>query len=104
MAVQVEDKGRKAEIGLREKERKAETAELLHLANDLKSESDSGGATSHPVSTAQEIDEIRKAEAIARLAHGLREKMESPTSNSCSSKDRSPDGMPGFPALSETKI
>jgi hypothetical protein len=75
-----------AENLLREKELKAETLKLATLARELKIESDQSSlnSTSNPTDSfrkSEMLDGMRKAEAIEKLAHGVRERMESPAVN-----------------------
>jgi hypothetical protein len=59
-----------AELNLaRQKEMTADTAKLLTLANELKADTEKASNDSLP------MDEVRKAEQIAKLAHAVHEKM-----------------------------
>jgi len=53
----------------RQKEMTTDTAKLLTLANELKTDTEKARNDSLPV------DEVRKAEQITKLAHAVREKM-----------------------------
>jgi hypothetical protein len=54
---------------MRQKQVADDTAKLLKLANDLKSEVDKAGANTLSLSA------LRKADAIEKLAHGIKQKM-----------------------------
>ena len=65
-----------AELNLqRQKEMTADTAKLLDLANELRAQTETAGKG------AVSMDEVRKVEEIAKLAHGVREKMKATSGN-----------------------
>lgn len=66
---QKSDKDFAASNALRNKQVSEETAKLLKLANDLKAEVDKAGKDT------LSLNAIRKAEAIEKLAHNIKEKM-----------------------------
>ena len=60
---------------MRQKEMTSDTAKLLALANDLKTEMDKTGKDT------LSMDAVRKAEQIEKLAHNVRDKMRATVSN-----------------------
>jgi hypothetical protein len=66
---QKSDKDFAASNAIRNKQVSEETAKLLKLANDLKAEVDKAGKDT------LSLNAIRKAEAIEKLAHNIKEKM-----------------------------